>query len=259
MSAVLTGCGESDTATEATSTTAATTSSTTEAATSTTVESAPTTTTTTGIVPPTAPLPDDELPGTAFELAPVEGAVLAVVGVRYDDVLNVRAAPTADEAIVAELAPVAADFVATGRARLLTQAIWFEVTTADGIYGWVASRFTARIGPTFDVTSDVIDRLGATPTADTMLELGEIVADALRSSDPTITPQIVPVVGPTVGDLGEVTYDVVGLGEDAAVGVRAHVFGQPGEGGEGFTLKSVEATDMCSPVRGALTIDELCV
>ena len=49
---------------------------------------------------------------------------------------------------------MAEDFVATGRARALTQSVWWEVTTADGAYGWVSARFTARRGPTFDVTSE---------------------------------------------------------------------------------------------------------
>ena len=165
--ALLSGCGDDDTA--ATTTTAEETSSTAEDVTSsTTTSSAPattsTTTATTALVPPTAPLPESELPGTAFDLAPASGAVLAVMGVRYDDVLHVRYAPGTDQAVVADLAPVAEDFVATGRARSLTESTWWEVTTADGIYGWVSARFTARRGPTFDVTAEVIAELGETPS-----------------------------------------------------------------------------------------------
>ncbi len=48
----------------------------------------------------------------------------------------------------------------------------------------------------------------------------------------------------TVGDLGEVTFDVVGMPDDAQHGVRLHVFGTPLPGG--FALKSVEATVLCS-------------
>jgi hypothetical protein len=64
------------------------------------------------------------------------------------------------------------------------------------------------------------------------------------------------VIPPTVGDLGEVTFDVVGLLDDAQLGWRLHIFGQPTEGGEGFSLKSVEATALCG--RG-VTEDGLCV
>ncbi|MDH5291910.1 MAG: hypothetical protein OEY41_18085 [Acidimicrobiia bacterium] len=256
LGASLAGCGDDDTAT--TATTAEETSSTAEEVTSsTTTTSAPTITTTTTAT--TAPLPESELPGTAFDLAPAAGAVLSVIGVRYDDVLHVRYAPGTDQAVVADLAPVAEDFVATGRARALTQSVWWEVTTADGTNGWVVARFTARHGPTFDVTSEVIAKLGDAPSAETMLDLGEIVADALKSVDPEITPVIVPVVAPSVGGLGEVTYDVVGFADDSMRALRVHVFGQPDDRGDRFTLKSAEATDMCDSVRGgAGTFDGPC-
>lgn len=258
LGASLAGCGDDDP--ETTATTSEETSSTVEAATSSTTtttsssiaptDSTATTTATTSLPSPTAPLPEAELPGSAFDLAPAPGAVLAVIGVRYDDVLHVRYKPGTDQAVVADLAPVAEDFVATGRARTLTQSIWWEVTTADDTYGWVSAHFTARRGSTFDVTSEVIAKLGDPPAAETMLELGEIVADALKSVDPEVTPDIVPVVAPTVGDLGEVTYDVVGFADDSTSALRVHVFGQPDDEGEGFTLKSAEATDMCDSVRG---------
>jgi hypothetical protein len=262
LAALLAGCGDDETETTA-ATVEETSSTAQEVTSSTTTSSAPTTTTTTTAttapVPPTAPVPESQLPGTAFDLAPAAGAVLSVVGVQYDDVLHVRYAPGTDQAVVADLAPVAEDFVATGRARMLTQAIWWEVTTADDTVGWVSARFTARRGPTFDVTSEVIAELGGAPSAETMLELGEIVADALKSVDPEVAPVIVPVVAPSVGDLGEVTYDVVGLADDSTRALRVHVFGQPDDGGERFTLKSAEATDMCDSVRGgAGTFDGPC-
>ena len=119
--------------------------------------------------------------------------------------------------------------------------------------------YTARRGATFDATADVIAELGARPAAETMMDLGEIVAGALESDDPEVTSGIVPVVAPTVGDLGEVTYDVVGFADDSSRALRVHVFGQPEEGGEGFTLRSVEATDMCDSVRGGPgTLDGPC-
>ena len=64
------------------------------------------------------------------------------------------------------------------------------------------------------------------------------------------------VIPPTVGDLGEVTFDVIGLLDDAQLGWRLHIFGQPTEGGEGFSLKSVEGTALCG--RG-VTDDGLCI
>ena len=276
VGALLAGCGDD---TESTGTTAegmsstspsaptsaattdeVTTSTAAQTTSSTTTNSATTgTTATTERVAPTAPLPERELPGAAFDLAPAPGAVLAVIGVRYDDALHVRYAPGTNQAVIADLAPVAEDFVATGRARVLTQSIWWEVTTAEGTYGWVSARFTARRGPTNDVTAELIARLGNPPTEGSMLDLGASIADALKSLDPEVTSQVVLVVAPTVGDLGEVTYDVVGFADDSTRAVRVHVFGQLSDSGEGFTLKSVEATDMCDSVRGgAGPLDGLC-
>lgn len=88
-----------------------------------------------------------------------------------------------------------------------------------------------------------------------MLDLGEMVAAVFGSTDEGGS-RIEMSVAPTVGDLGEVTFDVVGLADDAQLGWRLHIFGQPTEGGEGFSLMSVEATALCG--RG-VTEDGLCV
>ena len=245
------------TSTAATTTTSSTT--TTSAPTSTTTTtSAPstTTTTTTTLPPPTGPLPENLLPGTNFDLAPVVGAVLSVVGVQYDDVLNVRQAPGTNYAVIDKLAPTAESIVATGRARMLTQSIWWEVTTDDGLYGWVGASFTARRGPTFDQTSFIVDQLGGIPQAATMEALGKVVADVLVAPDADFPSKVVLVVAPAVGDLGEVTYDIVGLGDDTTHALRAHVFGQPSDGG--FSLMSAEVTDMCDSIRGPSEPGGLC-
>lgn len=68
-------------------------------------------------------------------------------------------------------------------------------------------------------------------------------------------PRLVQSVAAAVGDLGEITYDVVGLQDDSVSGYRLHVFGTTSPSGEGFILKSVEDTTFCS--RG--TAGDLCV
>ena len=123
--------------------------------------------------------------------------------------------------------------------------------------GWVSSRFTAQIGPTGDLTSQAVAAHGSIPVAETMADLGVLTAEALRT-DPDIPSSIVMTVPPTVGDLGEVTYDLVGLGDDAVAGLRLHVFGQPSESGEGFSLKSVEDTDLCQANRSPSTPGGVC-
>lgn len=247
----------SDTMESTTTTTVADTSTTTTAAvtTSTTTTAAVTTSTS---VPGSVPVPDADLPGDAFDIAPVAGRSIAVVGVRFDDTLNVRLLPGTAAAVIAELAPTSTDAVATGRARMLPESIWWEITTAEGVIGWVGSSFTAQIGPTNDTTAAVITQLGYTPEEASVQDLGFLVADTV-DNDPDIPTEIVIVVAADeTGDLAEVTLDVIGLGDDAVRGVRLHVFGMPLESGDGFSLKSVEATDLCDPVRGPATPGEIC-
>lgn len=211
----------------------------------------------------TAPAPTDAtttsstaaaLPGEPLDLGfPRAGDTIAVVGVAHDDVLNVRLWPGVDAPVVATLAPTAEDLLSLGRHRQLPGSIWHEVE-ADGVTGWVDMSFIAYLGAVDDVTSRVVADLGGIPSAETMLDLGLTVARSQASTDPE--SRVVMSVAPTVGDLGEVTYDVIGLGDDAVRGLRLHVFGQPDESGEGFTLKSVESTVLCG--RG-VTEDGLCI
>lgn len=239
---LIAACGDPGADTTTTSPATTTTSIATTTSASTTTTTAPTTTTS-----------DDDLPGDPIDSGPAAGDEIAVVGVAHDDVLNVRAAPGTDSEVVAELDPTATGLIATGRARSLPESIWFEVEVA-GVTGWVSSAFVGYLGLTDDATAEVIEALGDMPGAETMLDLGLIVAEAMSSDEPP--SRIVMSVAPTVGDLGEVTYDVVGLGDDALGGVRLHVFGDPAEGGEGFVLSNVERTFICS--RG-VTADGLCV
>jgi hypothetical protein len=224
-------CGGSGATNDATTTTAATVTTSTTRVTTNTVESTT-----------TADNPTTTLPGEPIDIGPQAGDVLAVIGVAHNDVLNLRAAPGVDQEILAELDPLADDVIALGNARALPQSIWYELE-AGGVIGWANSSFLGYLGQTTDETSAIIDALGETPRAETMLDLGMIVAEALASDEPA--SRIIMSVAPSVGDLGEVTYDVVGIGDDSVRGFRLHVFGTPDEGGEGFVLKSVEQTLLC--------------
>jgi hypothetical protein len=246
---VATACGADD-AGEAT-TSAGTTPT---AAPSTTVApttAPPATTTTTEPTTTTMP-PTTTPPGDPIDMGPKAGDVIAVVGVAYDDVLNVREAPGIDQRILAMLDPLEAEVVAVGNARELPHSIWYEVE-AGGVRGWISAAYVAYLGDVTDVTAAVIAGFGEAPAAVTMGDLGEKVAEALASDDPE--SRITMSVLPSVGDLGEVTYDVIGLGDDALFGLRLHVFGTPHDSGDGFVLKSVEQTALCG--RGAS--DGLCV
>lgn len=233
-------CGDTadpTTTTSAPGTTAATTT-TTEAPTSTT-----STTTTTTV-----------LPGEPIDFGPAAGDTIAVVGVRYDDALNLRAAPGADQAILAGLAPTYDNMIARGNTRMLPASFWYEVE-ADGTVGWVSARFVAYLGAVDDYTSRIVADLGAIPSAETMLDLADIVAGSLESRGEPES-RITVTVAPTVGDLGEVTIDIIGFGDDSLFGLRVVVFGQPDESGDGFSLMAAEAMALCG--RG-VTDDGLCV
>ena len=261
---IASSCGDDDAADpppSSTTTAAVTTTSSDPAPTSTTSVAVTTTSPdpgTTSTTPTAGPIPDADLPGDAFDIAPAAGSNIAVVGVQYDDTLNVREVPGMDGAIIAELAPTSTDAVATGRARMLTESIWWEVTTADGLTGWVGSSFTAQIGPTNDTTAAVIAALGYTPEEASVQDLAFLAAETV-DTDPDVPTDLVIVVAPDeTGDLAEVTLDVIGLGDDSVRGVRLHVFGTPLPSGDAFALKSVEATDLCDPTRGPTSPDGIC-
>ncbi len=179
------------------------------------------------------------------------GDILGVVAVRHDDVLNIRALPGTDHSVVVTADPTETDLIATGRARLLPTSIWFEVTN-DGTTGWANSRFLGHVARTDDVTSAFLDDYGERPEAETLVQLGELVAAEYASVDPP--SQVVLSVAPSVGDLGEITYDVIGLGDDSILGYRLHLFAVEGEGGESFELRTIEQTMFC--MRG--TSGEIC-
>ncbi len=238
--ALLAACGadvsaDSTTSSLATTTTAPTTSTTRVEATTTTSVPAtttipPTTTTTTGASGP---------PGEPSNFGPGAGETLAVIGVAHDDVLNLRAAPGADQTILDGIPPLYDGLIALGQTRELPRSFWIAVDY-EGTEGWVNLRYTGRLGQTSDTTSDVVEELGETPSAGTMLELGMIVAAAF-GFDPA---DVVVTSAPTSGDPGEVTLDLLGLADDSVTGSRVHVFGQAS--GSGFTLDTVELTLICA-------------
>lgn len=164
-----------------------------------------------------------------------------VIGVRHDDVLNLRAAPGTNQTIRDEIPPTFTELVARGNTRQLPSSLWIEVSY-ENTTGWVSLRFVGYEGDTTDETARVISELDETPVESTMTALGELVAEQFASQEEPES-DIVQVIPVTTGDLAEVTYDVVGLGDDAVRGVRVHIFAEPVNGG--FSLNSVEVTVIC--------------
>ncbi len=233
-----------------TTTSADTSDTVTTAATSSTTTTSTGTATGTDLTTTTAIATTTTLAGVPIDFGPASGDELAVVGIAYDDVLNVRAAPGAFNPILDTIEPTGTA-TPTGTARDLGRAIWFEHDTGDAV-GWSNLSFAAYAGGTDDATEEVLSLLGEIPIAESMGALGLIVAMSLASSDPA--SRIVMSVAPTQGDLGEVTYDVIGLGDDSVYGYRLHIFGE--EVIDGFSLDTVERTALCS--RG-VDADGLCV
>ena len=247
---------------------------------------APTTTEAPATPPPTtdpAPVATVPLPGEPSDFGPADGAALVVVGVDHDDVLNVRDVPAGEViATLGLLSPYvglleireapsgkilatpdswADAIVATGSTRALPTTAWHEIRVA-GLTGWSSAAYLAQLGITDDATARIIEILGERPVADTMLGLGLIVAETMASDEPP--SRIVVSVAPIVFEaLGEMTVDVVNIGDDSVLGFRLYVFADAGEDWMSedpgpFTLRSVERTVLCYTSRG-VTEDGPCV
>ncbi len=127
-----------------------------------------------------------------------------------------------------------------GNTRDVGESFWAQVDF-EGTLGWVHMGFVGYEGATNDLTAFVVDRLGDRPTAETMIELGALVAEVFASDEPR--SDVVKVVEESVGDIAEVTFDVIGLGDDAVRGLRLHLFAEPGD--TEFILRTVEVTNLC--------------
>ena len=245
---VIAACGGADLGAPETTTTTETTTSI-EATTST--AAAPTTTagSTTNMVAETTTTPGASpattvLRGEPVDMGPSAGAVLGVIGVDHNDFLNLRARPGANQPIVGRIPPTYDSLIARGETRSIP-AFWTKVVY-QGTEGWVNMSYLAYLGSVDDITARVIEDFGERPEASTMAELGKMIAQWSASDDPP--SDIVMVVDEKGGDLGEVTFDVVGLGDDAVRAIRLHVFAENLDGH--FQLRTLEQTVLCDPARG---------
>ena len=203
---------------------------------------------TTTTLPTTLVIGDWE--GDIIEFGPVNGAGLAVIGVRYNDVLNVREGPGIDHPVITTLQPTADNVVALGLTWSRPGSAWYAIDI-EGTQGWASASFLSQRGGTFDFTSMVVEALGEIPTSGSLIRLGAVVAEALASDDP---PSSIEQPGPqVVGEIGEVVYDVLGLGDDSVHGYRLRIFATNEDGT--WTLRTVEATLFCSRA----VSDDLCV
>lgn len=198
--------------------------------------------------PQPQPSPKPEPSSSTTSTTATSTAQLAVFGVAYNDVLNVRTGPGSSNPVVLGLASTEGGVAALGDSRTLSDAtLWYDVQ-ARGVSGWAAARYLLHRGPTRDVTSQVVAKAGGNPEAADMSQLGQSVARLLG----TASSRLVLSVAPSGSDPGQVVYDVVGLGSSSIGGLRVKVLGAPTA--NGFSLRTVETTDFClrggSPSRG---------
>lgn len=212
------------------------------------ISEAPTTTESTSTT--TTSSPETSLPGEPVDFGPAADDRVMVIGVSHEDFLNMREQPGTSFDVIAEIPPGYRELVALGSTRDIGSSFWVEVDY-EGTTGWVHMGFVGLQGVTDDLTAYVVEQLGGRPTAESMAELGLIVSELLSSEDPP--SELVMVTPETIGDVAEVTYDVIGLGDDSVRGLRVHLFAEPFDGG--FILRTVEVTNICD--RG-VTADGLC-
>jgi len=170
--------------------------------------------------------------------------VLSVVGIGYDSTLNVREEPGGQ--IVAKLDSTGTGIVPTGTRQEVSGVLWHEVHAA-GVIGRVSGDYVTPLGATADTTTQIVARRGQTPSAANLAALGRTVAGAVASEEPESRVRISGE--PTVGELSEVTMDVVGQPDDSIRGFRLRVFATRNSDGT-FTLRNVEGTVMCYIDRG---------
>lgn len=216
-----TSTAESSTITSQTSTSSEETTSTTESQT----DDADATTSTSSTVATTAPTTAaptttaNNFGGQPYDIGPAAGQPVVVVGVRYDDVLNLRDAPNAGATIVGTAAPLSQSptLLSAGSGLLFTDSAWWAIA-ADGTPAWVNTTFIGGLGTTQDIFGQMYG--GIVPDeAATIQALAEVIGEK-RADGPV--PLVVLVTEPEADDAigGRVLFDVIGLGDDAVKGER---------------------------------------
>lgn len=163
--------------------------------------------------------------GVLYNDGPTTGAVLEVVGVRYDDVAHVRDQPSQSGAIVAAIAPFVNNpqVLSAGEGRLSDQGgTWWKVTV-DGTEGWIDADLVGQIPPgaVINLTESIAAELPDQPSPDLdalVLDIGAALTNpstslAVLSSEPP----------PDQAGTLQVTVDVIGLDDEWVKGWRIDI------------------------------------
>lgn len=237
--------------------------------------------------PAVATTPDTELPGTPAAFGPAAGTQLGVIGVAYDDWLNVRDVPNgevvatltlqlspqspAESALLVRDAEAEAAFArigvagvtATGRTRDLATSTWHEIQ-AGPIVGWASSNYLAPLSPetALDITEQVTADIDGATSAETLAELVDRVVATIASDEPASRVRTVAPPG-AFEALVDIAVDVVGQPDDSIRGYRllisaeaagdwvaALTDGDVTADAGPYTLRRVRATPLCYSHRG---------
>ncbi|NNF55573.1 MAG: SH3 domain-containing protein [Acidimicrobiales bacterium] len=191
----------------------------------------------------TPPTPPDSLPGDLIEFGPAQGDQLDVVGVAFDDVLNVRVAPGTDFEIIGTLDPDASGVTATGHNRLLSNSFWVEVEFDDQL-GWVNEAFVGYLGVSQELSTD--------QEADGMYALGELLASTYVTQDPPSSVTLVRNAADEDEFRTTLIYDVIGIGDDSVKGFRLTIVAESDLGGTGavsFTEQTICSRGLAPDLR----------
>ena len=167
---------------------------------------------------------------------------LAVVGIRYDDVLRVRSQPGVESRIIARLPPDARDVGFTGRTTFLVSGLWYEVVV-DGETGWASGSFLGRLGSTDDATEEAIALAGRPPQAESVHGLGRSVGSLFLPEGST--PRVRVTDPGSIGPTGVVTVDATVEGDGPVVGYRLVVRSVRLADDTGYVVTEVQRTVIC--------------
>ena len=214
-------------------------------------------------------------------VGPAAGTAMTVVGVRWDDVLNVRDAPNGN--IIARLRLVLSDargdeidllapdsddvvavaplegVIATGQTEALRTTVWHRVEVGS-TQGWVSDAYVAPIGGWATDIADLLGRhLDSTENYENLSDIEAIVRNVLTTMEPDAALVTTVPGGGFFEAVGELAMDVIGVHDERLRGYRIRVWIRtdgdwmvlnPSEVTGPFTVQSIDVFELCSNTRG---------